>query len=101
MNQARITIAQNDQRVSLLDFRKALEDNIAEIEKDYWQLCRSRSGSAHPGRAAQPHTRQTADILIKQFIAGGQGVSRVQTSQATASIRAREAVLIRARRTPG
>ena len=37
VNQARITIARNDAHVSILDFRKTLEDNIAELEKDYWQ----------------------------------------------------------------
>ena len=97
VNQARITIAQNDQRVSVLDFRKTLEDNISEIEKDYWQL-----GDAEAEVRIQEEllgrTRQTADILIRQFQEGKQGVSRVQTSQATSSIRAREAVLFRARR---
>jgi outer membrane protein TolC len=41
-------------------------------------------------------TRSTAQILFEQFKQGG-AVSRVQTSQAQASIRSREAVLIRAR----
>ena len=33
----RVTIS----RVSILDFRKTLEDNIAEIEKDYWDLVKA------------------------------------------------------------
>lgn len=95
-NQARITIARNDQRVSILDFRKALETNVEEIEKDYWQL-EDAEQEVRIQEELLNRTRDTADILIKRFIAGGQGVSRVQTSQATSSIRTREAELIRAR----
>ena len=37
VNQARITIAQNSQRVSLLDFRKTVEDTVLKVEQTYWQ----------------------------------------------------------------
>ncbi len=100
VNQARITIARNDQRVSLLDFRKTLEDNVASIEKDYWDLEEAEQ-EIRIQEELLNRTRDTADILIKQFINGKQGVSRVQTSQATASIRSRESVLIDARRRLG
>ncbi len=99
-NQARITIARNDQRVSVLDFRKALETNVEEIEKDYWQL-EDAEQEVRIQEELLGRTRDTADILIKRFVAGGQGVSRVQTSQATSSIRSREAQLIDARRKLG
>ncbi len=95
VNRARITIARNDQRVSILDFRKALEDNIAEIEKDYWQLVEAEQEVIIQEELLN-RTRDTADVLIKRFVAGGD-VSRVQVSQATASVRSREAVLIAAR----
>ena len=95
VNQARITIARNDTRVSVLDFRKALEDNVAELEKDYWQLEEAEQ-EVRIQNTLLHQTRVTADILFKQAGLGGV-VSRVQTSQAQASIRSREAVLIRAR----
>src|SRR5262249_7657410 len=38
INRARITVNRNNQRISLLDFRKQLEDTISETEKTYWQL---------------------------------------------------------------
>jgi outer membrane protein TolC len=95
INQARITIARNDTRVSILDFRKTLEENIAEIEKDYWQAQEAEQEVLiQDGLLRQ--TRSTARILFDQSILGG-AVSRVQTSQAQASIRSREAVLVRAR----
>jgi outer membrane protein TolC len=95
VNQARITIARNDTHVAVLDFRKALEDNIAELEKDYWQLEEAQQ-EVRIQENLLKQTRSTADILFKQAGLGGV-VSRVQTSQAQASIRSREAVLIRAR----
>jgi outer membrane protein TolC len=95
VNQARISIARNDQRVSVLDFRKTLEDNIAEIEKDYWQSVQAEQ-EVKIQEELLNRTRDTADVLIKRFVAGGD-VSRVQVSQATASVRSREAILIAAR----
>ena len=95
VNQARVTIARNDTRVAILDFRKTLEENVAELEKDYWQLQEAEQEvKIQEGLLTQ--TRDTARILFQQFIQGG-AVNRVQTSQAQASIRDREAVLIRAR----
>ncbi|HZK83038.1 MAG TPA: TolC family protein [Humisphaera sp.] len=95
INQARVTIARNDTRVSILDFRKTLEENIAELEKDYWQSQEAEQEVLiQDGLLKQ--TRLTARILFDQSILGG-AVSRVQTSQAQASIRSREAVLVRAR----
>ncbi len=94
VNQARITIARNDQRVSILDFRKTLEENTAELEKDYWQLEEAEREVQIQDNLLR-ETRATAEILFRQFKEGG-AVSRVQTSQAQASIRSREAVLIRA-----
>jgi outer membrane protein len=38
VNRARITIAVNNQRVSLLDFRKTVEDTVLKLEQDYWEL---------------------------------------------------------------
>jgi outer membrane protein TolC len=95
VNQAKITIARNDQRVSILDFRKALEENIANIEKDYWDLVEAEQEVLIQVELLN-RTMDTADVLIGRFEAGGD-VSRVQTSQATASVRSREAVLIAAR----
>jgi outer membrane protein TolC len=95
VNQARITIARNDAHVSILDFRKTLEDNIAELEKDYWQSQEAEQEVRIQERLLD-NTRKTARILFERAQRGGD-VSRVQTSQAQASIRDREAVLIRAR----
>src|SRR5207248_7194482 len=44
INRARITIARNTQRISLLEFRKQLEETIADIEKTYWDLVQAERG---------------------------------------------------------
>jgi outer membrane protein len=90
---AKLTIARYDQRVSLLDFRKTLEDNVEKIEEDYWQLSEAQKDVEVQEKLLDT-TRDTADVLFKQFVQGEGGVSRVQTSQAAASMRAREAALI-------
>jgi outer membrane protein TolC len=95
VNEARITIARNDTRVAILDFRKALEDNIAELEKDYWQLEEAEQEVKIQENLLK-QTSDTAKILFDQAINGG-AVARGQTSQAQASIRDREAVLVRAK----
>src|SRR6185369_14672806 len=38
VNRARIVIARNNQKISLLDFRKSIEDNLTDLERAYWQL---------------------------------------------------------------
>ena len=38
VNRARITIAQNNREISVLEFRRTLEENLAELEQAYWQL---------------------------------------------------------------
>ena len=85
----------NDTHVAVLDFRKALEDNCAELEKDYWQLEEAEQ-EVKIQESLLHLTRVTARILFEQAARGGVA-NRVQTSQAQASIRDREAVLIRAR----
>src|SRR5688500_12577714 len=41
INRARITIARNNQRISTLEFRRTLEEQIATVEQAYWQLVRA------------------------------------------------------------
>jgi outer membrane protein len=90
---AKLTIARYDQRVSLLDFRKTLEENVQKIEEDYWQLAEAQRDELVQEKLLDT-TRDTADMLFKQFVQGEGGVTRVQTSQAAATMRAREAALI-------
>lgn len=93
VNRARIVISRNQQKISLLDFRKQLEQTLDNIEKDYWQLC---EGEREIGidEALLNETIHTANILLNRI---GQDVTRVQLSQANASVEERRATLIRAR----
>jgi outer membrane protein len=93
INRARITINRNNQRISLLDFRKQLEETCVNIEKTYWQLVQAER-EVKIDEKLLDETIKTADVLFKRK---GQDVTRVQLSQANASIESRRAVLIRAK----
>ena len=95
VNWARITVARNDQRVSLLDYRKALEDNTEQLEKDYWQLYEAER-EMHISEEVLAHARELADVLWRQFSGGGKATI-LELSQAASSVSDREATLIRAR----
>jgi outer membrane protein TolC len=94
VNQARISIARNDYRVSLLDFRNKLEDNLTEIEKDYWQQVEAEH-ELRVERELLARSNETYRILLERFRNGGD-VSRLQLSQATSRIEAQRATLERA-----
>lgn len=95
VNWARVTIAKNDQRVSMLDFRKALEDNTNELEKDYWNLYEAqREVEIQENLLRQ--TRDLANLLWQQSIIGGKA-THVEASQGIAAVYSREAVLAQAK----
>ena len=93
VNEARIVISRNTQKISLLEFRKQLEDTLNTIEKDYWQLAQAER-DVQIDEALLNETVHTAEILLNRI---GQDVTRVQLSQANASVESRRAALIRAR----
>ena len=95
INRARITIARNNQRISTLEFRRTLEEQIATVEQAYWQLVQAvREVRIQEDLLGE--TIRTADILEARRRAGAD-VTRVQTSQAESAVASREAVLVRAR----
>lgn len=95
VNWARITISRNDQRISLLDFRKTLEDNTNELEKDYWQLYEAQREVEIQEQLLQ-ETRDLAVLLWEQVIIGGKA-TYVEASQGAAAVRTREQILVRAK----
>lgn len=95
VNWARVTIARNDQRVSMFDFRKALEDNTNELEKDYWLLYEAQREVEIQERLLR-ETRDLANLLWQQSLIGGKA-THVEASQGIAAVYGREGVLVRAR----
>jgi outer membrane protein TolC len=93
INRARIVISKNNQKISLLDFKKQIEETTRDTEQAYWQLVQAeRDLRVAEGLLAD--TLRTADILSKRM---GQDVTRVQLSQANASVEQRRTALVRAR----
>ncbi len=93
VNRARITISRNNQRISLLDFRRQMEETAADIESAYWQLVAAER-DVKINEELVDYTYRTADLLFKRR---GQDVTRVQISQANSRLEARRASLIAAR----
>ncbi|MBC8105797.1 MAG: TolC family protein, partial [Anaerolineae bacterium] len=93
VNRARITIGRNNQRISVLDFRKQIEETTGDIERTYWQLAQAER-DLRIAEELLNQTLRTADILLKRL---GQDVTRVQISQANASVESRRSALIRAK----
>lgn len=90
-NTARITIARNDQRISVLDFRGKVEDTLFKIEEAYWQMVSAIRGVEIQEELLR-QTVEMAELLAKR---GAQDVTRVQTSQANLAVQQRRSQLIR------
>jgi outer membrane protein TolC len=93
VNAARITIARNNQRISVMDFREQLEKTLSDLEKSYWQLVEAM-GEVRIDEDLLKRTVDTADLLNKRK---GNDVTRVQISQASSAVERRRVILIRAR----
>ncbi len=93
VNRARIVINRNNQRISLLDFRDALEKNVADIEEAYWSLVEAER-DVWIFEELLRRTMSTGQILWERR---HQDVGRVQISQASSSLEQRRTALIRAR----
>jgi len=93
VNRARITISRNNQRVSLLDFRRTLEESLANIEQRYWQLVQAKQNVDILERLLA-NTELTAEILAKRT---GQDVDRQQTSNANSQVEIRRSLLVSAK----
>jgi outer membrane protein TolC len=93
VNRARISISRNNERISLLDFRRQMEETAAEIEQTYWQLV----GAERDEKINEELVARTFDTAKLLSARQGQDVTRVQLSQANSRLEARRALLISAR----
>jgi outer membrane protein len=93
VNAAQITIARSNRRISLLEFRKQVETTLKDLESAYWQEVDAERG-VKIDEELLTSTIHTADILFRRV---GQDVTRVQLSQANASVETRRATLIRSK----
>ena len=95
INSARIEIARLDQRISLQDFRKTLEDQLSELERAYWQLYQAvKIVEIQENLLAD--TIETYRVLRERF-EKGLDASEIPVSQAQSSVKARQADLIQAK----
>ncbi len=93
VNRARIVINQNNQRISVLDFRKDLEEMLRNVEEVYWRLVQAQENVKIQERLLAGNIR-TADIVSKRW---GQDVTLEQISNSITSVEFARTELIRAR----
>ncbi len=92
VNQAQITISRLTQQESILEFRKAVEQNALDIEKAYWQLVQTME-DIRTETALVQQTETTYQILntrMKQ----GLDVSSLQVAQAQTVLESRRGQLV-------
>jgi outer membrane protein TolC len=92
VNSARIDISRNNQRVSLLDFRAAVEEAVANVEDTYWQLVAAQQDVQITERLLE-RTIRTADIIAVRM---ENDATKLQLAQAQADANTRKAALYRA-----
>jgi outer membrane protein TolC len=93
VNRARITVARNTQRVSLLDARLQLEKTLSEIEELYWQQVQAERELA----IQEELYNQTVSTSILLQQRAGQDVTLVQLTQSNAALQQRALALTDAR----
>jgi len=93
VNRARIVINRNNQVVSTLDFRRQVEESVANVEQIYWQLAQAERDLQIQQELLE-RTLSYAEILWQRR---DQDASRVSISQANARVESRRAILVRAR----
>jgi outer membrane protein TolC len=90
VNRARITIAENNARVSLLDFRKTVETTVLKIEQVYWQLVQANRDVA----TIEKLISSSEDLRAKLYRRRGNDVNNIQIEQVNAENSGREYTLI-------
>ena len=93
-NAARIAIAKNTQKSSMLDFRLSLEKNMFELEQAYWQLVQAEQ-TVKIRESLLQRTTNTAELLFKRK--GTEGTTNTEVAQANAAVESRRADLDRSR----
>jgi outer membrane protein len=94
-NMARITIARNDYRISLLDFRDKLEKQLQKVEETYWRLLLAQRETRIQEKLLDD-TKTMLDLLVNRMGARVD-VSEVQVTQTRGTLESRNVELVRQR----
>jgi outer membrane protein TolC len=93
INRARIVINRNNQRISLLEFRKQIEETIADLEKAYWDLVQAEMNV----KIQEDLVGQSIDTVQQLMSRRGTDVTRLQIEQTEAQLQQRLSLLIAAK----
>lgn len=93
INGARISINRNNQRISVMEFRRQLEETLSETERTYWQLVQAE----REVRIAERVLQRAIDTAFIIGMRGVDDVTQAHISQSNASVQSRRSDLIAAR----
>jgi outer membrane protein TolC len=96
VNAAKITISKDDERISVLEFRKTLETTIDQIEQDYWQLYEAEQEVLYDQQLVDS-SLQTYNVLLNRLNKGLEDKDSgggVPVAQAETRVKANQAVLV-------
>ncbi len=93
INRARIYVNRNDQRISVLEFRRELEEILLQVEQTYWQLYRAQL-EVEIQTELLDRTQETADRIAKRRV---RDATRAEISQALSAVSLRRQDLIQAK----
>ena len=92
-NRARIFINNNDQRISILDFRSRLEEVLIQVEQTYWQLYEAQEQVKIQEELLERTLDTTRRIQVRQIT----DTDRSQLTQSLAEVYSRRADLLQAK----
>jgi outer membrane protein len=92
VNHAQLVINRLNQKVDLLEFRKAVEQNISDIEKAYWQLVEAVKDIEIQEQLVK-QTEDTYNVLYRRML-DKIDVSPLQVAQAQSQLELRRSQLI-------
>jgi outer membrane protein len=92
VNEAQIVINRLNQKVDLLEFRKAVEQNVSDIEKAYWQLVQAVKDIQIQEQEVK-ETEQSYNVLYRRM-QDKIDVGPLQVAQAASELESRRTQLI-------
>src|SRR5581483_8640436 len=95
VNRARIVINRDTAKISLLDFRKAVEQNVSDVEKVYWQMVQAER-DVRVEEEQLDLTESTYQLLYQRF-QRRVDVTDLQLAQTQTSLESRRAQLIQSK----
>lgn len=93
INRARISVDRNNQRISLLELRQSVEENIFNLEQVYWLLVQAQRDVEILEQLVGENQAMSQHLALRR----DQDATEVEVAQAVSSLEQRRSLLVRAK----